>query len=287
MNAILAGILSATMMGAFSTETQTNFMTSCAAGTDKAVCNCVLQKLEAKYSESEFRKMESQLVMGKEAPGYMDFVVNARLECNAAGNPAGSATGSLVAAAGAAQPKTSTQVAQAASQTKSAPAQAAPGKPSTEMVLSASDLMILQALLSNKTFKSNFVDECTDEADDVLGKKQSKKSCQCAYERLVKDETLLYKLMSATNVNGEVEDFEKWGYELISPCLPANFTPEMEKAFMKECTDDFKGNKKACQCAFGEVQKNYTVQTLLQAVFLNEKKFERDMLGVVGACAAK
>lgn len=283
MNAILAGILSVTMMGAFSTETQTNFMTSCAAGTEKEVCSCVLQKLEVKYSESEFKKMESQLVMGKDAPDYMDFVVNARLECNAAGKPAGSATGALVAAAGAAQPKAPAQTATA----PTVPAQTTPDKPSTEKVLSASDLVILQALLSNKTFKSNFVDECTDEADDILGKKQSKKSCQCAYDRLVKDETLLFTLMGATNKKGEVEDFEKWGYELITPCLPADFTPEMEKAFIKECTDDFKGGKKACKCAFGELKKNYTVQTLLQAVFLDEKKFENDVRNVVGACAAK
>ena len=301
MSAILAGILSAALMGTFSAETQANFMTSCAAGTDKAVCNCVLQKLEAKYTEIEFKNMEMSLLMGKEAPGYMDFVVNARIECNAAGKPAGSATGSLVAAAGVAQPKSSvpTEVqapvqSTAAQVAKPAASNGAPSRnasasvfPSNVFSLSGADLMILQALIGNNTFKSNFVNKCVDEGDDYLGAKQAKKSCLCAYDRLSTNDSLASMLMKMTSANGDVNNFEQWGFDLLVPCLPSQFSAEMEKAFMNECTGRYKGEKKACQCAYNQVKQTYTVQSLVQSAILDGKKFESSMQGVVGACSAK
>ena len=260
----------------YSADTRSGFLTSCLSGADKAVCECVLQKLESKYSESAFKKIEAQMLMGQDVSTYVDFIVTASKKCSA-GRSAGAASGSLVAAVTPAKPASSS----AQPAPKSAETTPAPAK------ISATDMMLLQMLLNNKAFKDSFVVECTKEGDKFLGATQSKKSCQCAYDHMLQNDSLLYMLMRSMNANGEVTDFEKLSYRLILPCLPAQFTPEMEAFLQNACLESVRaGSKTRCACAVKEIKKSYSIQELLQDILLDQESFKIKLIRKVGKCVA-
>ena len=269
----------------YSADTRSEFLTSCLSGADKAVCECVLQKLESRYSEPAFKKIEAQMLMGQDVSTYVDFIVTASKKCSA-GRSAGAATGSLVAAVTPAKPEP------AAAQPAPKPAETAPASSAAQASpqpakISATDMMLLQMLLNNQAFKDSFVVECTREGDKFLGASQSQKSCQCAYDQMLQNDSLLYLLMRSMNVNGEVTDFEKLSYRLILPCLPAQFTPEMETFLQKACMESVRaGNKTRCACAVKEIKKSYTIQELLQDILLDQEKFRIKLVGKVGKCVA-
>jgi hypothetical protein len=245
-----------------------------------------LQKLESKYSESAFKKIEAQMLMGQDVPAYVDFIVTASKKCST-GRPVGSATGSLVAAVTPAKPEpTAAQPApKPASSAGAAPASAPVN--SQPVKISATDMMLLQMLLNNQAFKDSFVVECTKEGDKFLGATQSKKSCQCAYDHMLQNDSLLYLLMRSMDANGEVTDFEKLSYRLILPCLPAQFTPEMEAFLHKACMESVRaGNKTRCTCAVKEIKKSYTIQELLQDILLDQENFKIKLIRKVGKCVA-
>ena len=266
----------------YSADTRSEFLTSCLSGADKAVCECVLQKLESKYSEPAFKKIEAQMLMGQDVSTYVDFIVTASKKCSV-GRSAGAATGSLVAAVTPAKPEPAAANS-AAAQPAPKPASSASPQPAK---ISATDMMLLQMLLNNQAFKDSFVVECTKEGDKFLGASQSQKSCQCAYDHMLQNDSLLYLLMRSMNANGEVTDFEKLSYRLILPCLPAQFTPEMEAFLQKSCMESVRaGNKTRCACAVREIKKSYSIQELLQDILLDQEKFRIKLVGKVGKCVA-
>lgn len=243
----------------YSEATRNNFLKSCSENVETPICECVLKKLESKYSEDQFKKNESRLSAGIEDETYVQFIVDATTSCGMVHD----ANAPQNAPVKSAQPAT----------------QSAANPQMTEM-----EMMILKAVVENKEFKGRFVEECVDESDDYLGKKQAKTSCNCAYDRIMKDDKVLMTLLGSVEAGGNTADFEKWGYNVIAPCLPDQFTPEMETALLKECKDEVKDGKKACTCVVKEIKSRYTVKTLLKAAFEDEKKFEVDMMGLAAKC---
>ena len=261
----------------YSADTRSGFLTSCLSGADKAVCECVLQKLESKYTESAFKKIEAQMLMGQDVSAYVDFIVTASKKCSA-GRSAGAASGSLVAAVTPAKPAPSTTPAPASVSSQANP---------QPVKISATDMMLLQVLLNNQAFKDSFVVECTREGDKFLGAAQSQKSCQCAYDHMMQNDSLLYMLMHSMNANGEVTDFEKLSYRLILPCLPAQFTPEMDAFLQNACLESVRaGSKTRCACAVKEIKKSYSIQELLQDILLDQESFKIKLIRKVGKCVA-
>ncbi len=258
--------------GKYSADTRSNFLIGCLSGADRAACDCVLQKLESKYSEAEFKKVQNQVLAGKSDPKYSDFLAKKRRECGIKDSPA--------AQSATAQPSSSTTSAPA-----SAPSAAQAN--SQPVKISATDMMLLQMLLNNQAFKDSFVVECTKEGDKFLGATQSKKSCQCAYDHMLQNDSLLYLLMRSMNANGEVTDFEKLSYRLILPCLPDHFTPEMEAFLQKACLESVRaGNKTRCACAVKEIKKSFTIQELLRDILLDQESFKIKLIRKVGKCVA-
>jgi hypothetical protein len=253
----------------YSADTRSNFLIGCLSGADRAACDCVLQKLESRYSEAEFKRVQNQVLAGKTDPKSADFLAKKRKECGIKDQP--------VAAAPAAAP---------AVQTATKPATQTAATPAAQPVnISASERMLLQLFLSNRDLRDSFMVECTKEASGYLGKVQSNKTCQCAFDRALQNDTLLYLLMGAANGNGEVKDLGEGGFRLISQCLPAQFNAEMEKAIVAECMKSVRGgNEKRCTCALNHIKKTYTVQSLLQQAYLNPKEFKIKLIGLVGKC---
>lgn len=257
-----AAVVAQTAGKSYSEPTRSEFLKSCSEGVEKPICECVLKKLEAKYSEDQFKNNEQSLKIGVEDKAYVQFIVDATTTCGTVHDAAAPQTAPAKSAQLAAQPAANAQM--------------------TEM-----EMMILKAVVENKEFKDRFVEECVDESDDYLGQKQAKQSCSCSYDRITKDKNVIAALMGSVDKGGKMTDFEKWGYDVIAPCLPDKFTPEMEKALMNECKDEVKDGKKACKCVVKEIKSRYTVKSLLQAAFEDEKKLEMDMMGLAAQCMAK
>ncbi|MCQ2062022.1 MAG: hypothetical protein MJY99_01615 [Fibrobacter sp.] len=257
----------------YSESTRNEFLKSCTEGVEKPVCECVLKKLEAKYSEDQFKNNEDRLKVGIEDKPYVQFIVDATTTC-----------GMEYESKADRAPENSSQPATSAGEAPSAKASTQSTAP---MEMSEMEMLVLMAIVDNKDFKKRFVNECVDEADDYLGKKQAKQSCNCSYGRITKDPNVMGALLGSIDKGGNIADFEKWGYNVIAPCLPDTFTPEMEKALMNECTDEVKDGKKACKCVVNDIKKRYTVKTLLKAAFEDEKKLELEMMGVAAQCLAK
>jgi len=262
----------------YSADTRSNFLIGCLSGADRAACDCVLQKLESRYSEAEFKRVQNQVLAGKSDPKYADFLAKKRRECGIKDQPVASKP-TPASSATAAEPLSA---AQPAATSAAAPAATSAAQ---SVNISPSERMLLQLFLSNKDLKDSFVVECVKEANGYLGSIQSNKTCQCAFDRALQNDTLLYLLMKVANGSGEVKDLGEGGFRLISQCLPAQFTAEMEKAIVAECLKSVRGgNEKRCTCAFNHIKKSYTVQSLLQEAYLNPEQFKVKLIGLVGKC---
>ena len=58
------------------------FLESCEkAGSSSAFCNCVFEKVQARYTFEEFSAIESKLVAGTPPEEFVEFTGKARAEC--------------------------------------------------------------------------------------------------------------------------------------------------------------------------------------------------------------
>lgn len=247
----------------YSEPTRRNFLKSCSESVETPICECVLKKLEVNYSEDQFKHLEATLSVGVEDKDYVNFIVDATTTCGMSYD-AGAANSATQPAAANAQPA-----------------------PAADPQMTEMEIMILKAIVDNKEFKNGFVAQCANEADDLLGPKQAKKSCDCAYSRIMKDDKVMMTLLASADLGSSSINFEKWGYDIIAPCLPDKFTAEMEKALTDECKKQASDSPKACKCVVKEIKKRYTVKSLLKAAFENQKKLELEMMGVAAQCMAK
>lgn len=58
------------------------FLNSCEkAGSDRAFCTCVFEKVQAKYSFEEFSVIESKIIAGTTPDDFIEFTDKARAAC--------------------------------------------------------------------------------------------------------------------------------------------------------------------------------------------------------------
>lgn len=162
-----------------------------------------------------------------------------------------------------------------------APAQASTQAPA----ISQEEMMIFKTLLQTPLFKDNFVQSCTVQSMEWLGVNQADKTCNCAYNRLVKDGKFINQIMSS--INGDNIDFEKWGFEFIEPCIPQNYPAETDNAFVKECLKAGDVDKATCECVLKSIKKDYTVRDLMKTAFEDQKKLEVDIMLKAAQCLSK
>jgi hypothetical protein len=176
-----------------------------------------------------------------------------------------------------AAPKDSAQT--PAKTTTQAPAQKAATQVSPE------EMLIFKALLQSPLFKDNFVQSCTVQSMEWLGVNQADKTCNCAYDRLVKDGKFINQIMSS--ISGDNIDFEKWGFDFVEPCIPQNYPAEMDNAFVKECLKAGDVDKATCECVLNSIKKDYTVRDLMKTAFEDQKKLEVDIMLKSAQCLSK
>lgn len=265
-----ASVVAKTANKSFSEPTRSEFLSNCGKDVEAPICNCVLKKLEANYDESTYKSLEAKLAKGEENPEYVGFIVGATTQC---GDAFDSAEFS----------KALRSSKDDANESSLAP-KTAGGVNVAGFQVSADDMMIFMALLQTPMFKDSFVKSCSVEAMDWLGVNQADKSCKCAYGRLIKDNTLLTKLVNQNGSDGEIADFDKWGYALIEPCLPTQYLPEMENAFVKECMKAGDVSKNSCDCVLKSVKKKYSVRSLIKIAFEDPKRLEMEMTLKMAQC---
>jgi len=176
-----------------------------------------------------------------------------------------------------AAPKDSAQT--PAKTTTQAPAQKAATQVSPE------EMLIFKALLQSPLFKDNFVQSCTVQSMEWLGVNQADKTCNCAYDRLVKDGKFINQIMSS--ISGDNIEFEKWGFDFVEPCIPQNYPAEMDNAFVKECLKAGDVDKATCECVLNSIKKDYTVRDLMKTAFEDQKKLEVDIMLKSAQCLSK
>lgn len=162
-----------------------------------------------------------------------------------------------------------------------APAQASTQTPA----ISQEEMLIFKTLLQTPLFKDNFVQSCTVQSMEWLGVNQADKTCNCAYNRLVKDGKFINQIMSS--INGDNIDFEKWGFEFIEPCIPQNYPAETDNAFVKECLKAGDVDKATCECVLKSIKKDYSVRDLMKTAFEDQKKLEVDIILKSAQCLSK
>ena len=151
--------------------------------------------------------------------------------------------------------------------------------------ISQEEMLIFKTLLQTPLFKDNFVQSCTVQSMEWLGVNQADKTCNCAYNRLVKDGKFINQIMSS--INGDNIDFEKWGFEFIEPCIPQNYPAETDNAFVKECLKAGDVDKATCECVLKSIKKDYSVRDLMKTAFEDQKKLEVDIMLKAAQCLSK
>ncbi|WP_405341836.1 hypothetical protein [Fibrobacter sp.] len=157
--------------------------------------------------------------------------------------------------------------------------------PKTAPQVSQEEMLIFKALLQSPLFKDNFVQSCTVQSIEWLGVNQADKTCNCAYNRLVKDGKFINQIMSS--ISGDNIDFEKWGFDFVEPCIPQNYPAETDNAFVKECLKAGDVDKATCECVLTSIKKDYTVHDLMKTAFENQKKLEVDIMLKAAQCLSK
>ena len=157
--------------------------------------------------------------------------------------------------------------------------------PAQASAISQEEMLIFKTLLQTPLFKDNFVQSCTVQSTEWLGVNQADKTCNCAYNRLVKDGKFINQIMSS--INGDNIDFEKWGFEFIEPCIPQNYPAETDNAFVKECLKAGDVDKATCECVLRSIKKDYTVRDLMKTAFEDQKKLEVDLMLKTAQCLSK
>ena len=238
----------------YSAPTRNKFLKSCKEGVEAPICECVLKKLEGKYDEDTFKKYENDLATGKEDTSYVDFIVLSTTECGEA--------------------------------LDSESAKQGQGNVSNGAGLSPEDLLIFKAIVQSPLFKDSFVQSCTVQSMEWLGANQADKSCNCAFDRLTKDDKFIEQIMGSMGAGGDDVNFESLGFDFIEPCLPKQFPAETDNAFLKECMGEG-ADKATCECVLKSIKKDYTVRTLMKTAFEDQKKLELDIALKATKCLSK
>jgi len=240
---------------ALSLEVRENFITSCEeGGSSNAFCSCVFRKVEQKYSQAQIDAIELKMRRGNSDLGYANFIKKASQECDAQIR-SGKSLGALAVSEDAenqSSKKTDSYSAKelALFDELGVDAEFAEG--------------ILSALFESPEYKSLFMADCAVELRPYLGTKQAASTCECSYQRIVANGSV-EKLLNLIDQNGELND--SLALETFLPCIPKDYTSEMEKFLMDSCVTV--ASKPVCDCILQDVKKRFTLEELLRRTLKN------------------
>ncbi len=251
--------------GALSENVRANFVSSCeSGGSSTEFCECVLGKVEKKYSQKQIDAIELKMRRGHSDLGYAEFVKNASKECDAQ-MKSGKSIGALAKSE---------------------------DTPEESVTLSAEELAALEALgldpdfasgvvsalLESPEYRNVFLAECSVEFRTYFGNEQAQESCRCAYEKLVSNGNV-EKLLGLAS-GGTLDD--SLVLETFLPCMPKAFTAEMEKFLMDSC--ETVASKPVCRCIVKELKSHFTFEQLLRRTVQNPSFIQGYATGAAIRC---
>lgn len=251
--------------GALSENVRANFVSSCeSGGSSTEFCECVLGKVEKKYSQKQIDAIELKMRRGHSDLGYAEFVKNASKECDAQ-MKSGKSIGALAKSE---------------------------DTPEESVTLSTEELVALEALgldpdfasgvvsalLESPEYRNVFLAECSVEFRTYFGNEQAQESCRCAYEKLVSNGNV-EKLLGLAS-GGTLDD--SLVLETFLPCMPKAFTAEMEKFLMDSC--ETVASKPVCRCIVKELKSHFTFEQLLRRTVQNPSFIQGYATGAAIRC---
>lgn len=217
------------------------FMNDCSENANRDVCECVLDKLQLRYSEETYQKLDSDLRRGMEHPGFVKYISDASTECDLAVK----------------SPETEPPAESDFSQDLPAPAVGVSEAEATEFVNNF-----------KKNFpKKNFVKECVETTSKFFGTAALQKSCGCAYDKMLSDKPRFIDMVMRQGYPGQNSS---WGAEFKLDCLPEKFTPEIEKN-MVNFLNEVGIPLSAAKCIIATTKKEYSLKSFAKAVFNSQE----------------
>lgn len=217
------------------------FMNDCSENANRDVCECVLDKLQLRYSEETYQKLDSDLRRGMEHPDFVKYISDASTECDLAVK----------------SPETEPPAESDFSQDLSAPAVGVSEAEATEFVNNF-----------KKNFpKKNFVKECVETTSKFFGTAALQKSCGCAYDKMLSDKPRFIDMVMRQGYPGQNSS---WGAEFKLDCLPEKFTPEIEKN-MVNFLNEVGIPLSAAKCIIATTKKEYSLKSFAKAVFNSQE----------------
>lgn len=258
MKSIFAVLLAAVgVWASLSKDVRDNFIWSCQdGGASEAFCSCVFGKVEKKYTQKQIDAIELKMRRGHSDLGYSEFVKKASEECNAKVH-SGASLGA-VAAEGDLQNSQSAWEGLSAAGLEESFAKEMAG-----------------ALFSSPEYRVVFLAECAVEFSPYFGKRQSERSCECAYRTLA-SENGIKKLLETMDGDGNTN--YSAALDLFLPCLPKKFTPEMEEFLMDSCQKA--APRKTCQCFVEDIKVHFNLEQFLRRA-LDDSTFVESYAGKV------
>lgn len=220
------------------------FINDCSENANREVCECVLEKLQLRYSEETYQKLDSDLRRGIEHPDFVKYISDASTECDLA-------VKSL---------ETELPVESDFLKDSPAPAVGVSEAEATEFV---------------NNFKKNFpkkdvVKECAKTTKKFFGTAASQKVCGCAYDKMLSDKPRFIDMVMR---QGYPEQDSSWGAEFKLDCFPEKFTPDIEKNMINFINEQGLPLSVA-RCMVATLKKEYTLRSFMKAV-VNSQEEER------------
>lgn len=217
------------------------FINDCSENANRDVCECVLEKLQLRYSEETYQKLDSDLRRGMEHPDFVKYISDASTECDLAVK----------------SPETELPVESDFSQDLPAPAVGVSEAEATEFVNNF-----------KKSFpKKNFVKECVETTSKFFGTAALQKTCGCAYDKMLSDKPRFIDMVMRQGYLGRDSS---WGAEFKLDCLPEKFTPEIEKN-MVNLLNEVGIPLSAAKCIIATTKKEYSLKSFAKAVFNSQE----------------
>lgn len=220
----------------YSPPIKLQFVNDCSENANREVCECVLEKLQLRYSEETYQKFDSDLRRGIEHPDFVKYISNASTECDLAVK----------------SPETELPAESDFSQDSPASAVGVSEAEATEFVNNF-----------KKNFpKKNFVKECAETTNRFFGTAALQKTCGCAYDKMLSDKPRFIDMVMRQGYPGQDSS---WGMEFKLDCLPEKFTSEIEKnmiGFLNEAGIPLS----VAKCIIATTKREYSLKSFAKAV---------------------
>ena len=109
--------------------------------------------------------------------------------------------------------------------------------------------------------KKSYVSGCVEDRKVSYGRTLAKQVCTCVYENLVSDTG---RLIQTFMRDGKIDESENWGQDYLFECLPSEFEPDFEVAFV-DSLNRLGAPKSVAECMVDRIKKENSFPAFIKA----------------------